>query len=95
MSIVREHLFSVSSVLSAVAMVLLTVLSVGVVVSCNAGGDDDDVAGTVYVCTSSGSKVWHCRKNCSGLKKCGGSIRETTVGSLGSQYKKPCGICYK
>ena len=91
----RNVLLSMKVVLLAVAFVLSVVLSVAVVVSCNAGGDDDDVAGTVYVCTSSGSKVWHCRKNCSGLKKCVGSIRETTVGSLGSQYKKPCGICYK
>ena len=83
------------SILSAMVFALLMVLSVCVVVSCNAGGEDDDVAGTVYVCTSSGAKVWHCRKNCSALKKCGGSIRETTVGSLGSQYKKPCGMCYK
>ena len=91
----RNVLLSMKVVLSAVAFVLSVVLSVGVVVSCNAGGEDDDVAGTVYVCASSGSKVWHCKRSCSGLKKCGGSIRETTVGSLGSQYKKPCGICYK
>ena len=91
----RNVLLSMKVVLSVVAFVLSVVLSVAVVVSCNAGGDDDDVAGTVYVCTSSGAKVWHCRKNCSALKKCGGSIRETTVGSLGSQYKKPCGVCYK
>ena len=91
----RNVLLSMKVVLSVVAFVLSVVLSVAVVVSCNAGGDDDDVAGTVYVCTSSGAKVWHCRKNCSALKKCGGSIRETTVGSLGSQYKKPCEVCYK
>ena len=62
---------------------------------CASDADDVSGDGKVYVCSSSGSKVWHCQKNCSALKKCGGNIRETTISGLSSQYKKPCGICYK
>lgn len=81
---------------SFMAFALFAVLLLCVVVSCNAGsGDDEELAGKVYVCTSSGSKVWHCKRNCSGLKNCSSEIRETTMGSLRSQYKKPCGICCK
>lgn len=50
----------------------------------------------VYICVSSGAKVYHSRENCHGLKACTHTIKKVTLKEAINDYnRRACKVCYK
>lgn len=47
----------------------------------------------VYICTGPKAKVYHKYKDCRGLDKCSGSIKEISLDEA-KKIRRPCKICY-
>lgn len=47
----------------------------------------------VFICTGGSSKRYHSTAKCSGLRNCGGSIKELTQEGAEKMGRTPCKIC--
>lgn len=59
--------------------------------SCSIQSDKSD---TVYICTGPKAKVYHKYKDCRGLDRCSGDIKEISL-EKAKKMRRPCKICYK
>jgi hypothetical protein len=50
--------------------------------------------GSVYVCISNSSQVYHSRENCSALKRCTHSIKAMTKEQAINLGKRACKFCF-
>lgn len=49
----------------------------------------------VFICVSSGAKVYHARKNCRGLDAFTHTIKKVTVKESVNEYnRRACKVCY-
>ncbi len=48
---------------------------------------------TVYICTGPTAYAYHRNPNCSGLNRCGGSIKEVPFSDIQGR-RSPCKKCY-
>lgn len=48
----------------------------------------------VYICTGGSSKKYHSTSSCSGLRNCGGEVKEITLEKAQKMGRTPCKICY-
>lgn len=53
-----------------------------------------DSSGSVFVCTGSSSKRYHCDRDCKGLSRCSGEIEEISEEEAEDMGRTPCKICY-
>lgn len=49
---------------------------------------------SVYICTGSMSKKYHCDQNCIGLKRCSGVVRKLSIEEAQGMGRKECKFCY-
>lgn len=57
-------------------------------------GIQRDKSDTVYICTGPKAKVYHKYKDCRGLDRCSGDIKEISL-EKAKKIRRPCKICYK
>lgn len=57
------------------------------------GSRNSDKSDIVYICTGSKAKVYHKYKDCRGLDRCSGSIKEISLDEA-KKIRRPCKICY-
>jgi len=88
------------------AIILFVALFVGIQVSYSvmAQGDvsqkttktaSDTKSGNVYVCSGKTSKAYHTNKNCAGLKKCKGEVKEYSEADAKAKGYTACKSCNK
>ena len=49
----------------------------------------------VYICTGPQSACYHCEKDCRGLKRCSGEIKQISLAKAKEMGRRPCGFCYR
>lgn len=48
----------------------------------------------VYICTGPKAEVYHKSKDCRGLNRCSGSIKEISLAKAKEMGRRACKICY-
>ena len=83
------------------ALIIICAISFNSISSCgqkNSGsetGNTQTNGVTVYICNSSGAKVYHSSSSCWGLNKCTHGVIEVSKSDAISNYgRRACKICY-
>lgn len=75
-----------------IAAVFVLFLGIGTYIFFHTGRDYNLPKDSVYICTGRYAKAYHVRKNCKGLRHCGGDVIIEKKSDL-SSYIKPCAFC--
>lgn len=49
----------------------------------------------VYICTGPNAYAYHKTRNCRGLRRCTGEIKEISLAQAKKENRKACKLCYK
>jgi len=80
-----------------IVLVLLFIFttSANVISACSNNSNGTEQTQTyVYICNSSGAKVYHSSPNCRGLNRCSHGVIKVTLDEAVNKYgRRPCKVC--
>lgn len=76
------------------ALLLLTLVLVGMFAAGTASEDSPKEEAKVYICVSKNAKRYHCDRDCRGLQSCKHEIRIVTIKEAQERGLTPCKVCY-